>query len=266
MSCGEVRTTNLKLANRSKEGISAMASLYSTKVTASGGRHGSIRSEDGLLDLKLALPRALGGRGDATNPEQLFAGGYAACFENALLHVSRDAGHRFADDDIDVVARIDLSRNETGGFVLAAALAVTVAGIDQQTAERLVQGAHTICPYSKCDPKQYRCGHLRLGPVSPTDRFHNPTSHGEQTCSCSTAGCSCVPALPPPPLHSPPPPPAWPTRPKRASGRNLASTASSSAPSRSPLSATARSRSRPKRCGAIGRRTQEACLHPRSSH
>jgi organic hydroperoxide reductase OsmC/OhrA len=63
-----------------------MASLYSTKVTASGGRHGSIRSEDGLLDLKLALPRALGGRGDATNPEQLFAGGYAVCFENALLH------------------------------------------------------------------------------------------------------------------------------------------------------------------------------------
>ena len=112
-----------------------MASLYSTKVTASGGRHGSIRSEDGLLNLKLALPRALGGRGDATNPEQLFAGGYAACFENALLHVSRDAGHRFADDDIDVVARIDLSRNETGGFVLAAALAVTMAGIDQQTAD-----------------------------------------------------------------------------------------------------------------------------------
>jgi osmotically inducible protein OsmC len=136
------------LANPSEEGISAMASLYSTKVTATGGRHGSIRSEDGLLDLKLALPRALGGMGDATNPEQLFAGGYAACFENALLHVSRDTGHRFADDDIDVVAKIDLSRNETGGFVLAAALAVTIAGIDQQAAERLVQGAHAICPYS----------------------------------------------------------------------------------------------------------------------
>jgi len=125
-----------------------MANLYSAKVTASGGRHGSIRSEDGLLDLRLALPRELGGKGDATNPEQLFAGGYAACFENALLHVSRDAGHRFADDDIEVVARIDLSRNETGGFVLAAALAVTIAGIDQQTAERLVRGAHAICPYS----------------------------------------------------------------------------------------------------------------------
>jgi lipoyl-dependent peroxiredoxin len=125
-----------------------MASLYSTKVRASGGRHGSIRSEDGLLDLKLALPRTLGGKGDATNPEQLFAGGYAACFENALLRVSRDAGHHFADDDIEVVARIDLSRNETGGFVLDAALAVTVAGIDQQNAERLVQSAHAICPYS----------------------------------------------------------------------------------------------------------------------
>jgi lipoyl-dependent peroxiredoxin len=125
-----------------------MASLYSTKVGASGGRHGSIRSEDGLLDLKLALPRALGGMGDSTNPEQLFAGGYAACFENALLHVSRDAGHRFADDDIDVVAEIDLSRNETRRFVLAAALTVTIAGIDEQAAERLVQGAHAICPYS----------------------------------------------------------------------------------------------------------------------
>ena len=125
-----------------------MASLYSTKVRASGGRHGSIRSEDGLLDLKLALPRTLGGKGDATNPEQLFAGGYAACFENAILHVSRDAGHRFADNDIEVVARIDLNRNEAGGFALSAALAVTIAGIDQESAERLVQSAHAICPYS----------------------------------------------------------------------------------------------------------------------
>ena len=105
-----------KLANPSEEGICAMARLYSTRVTASGGRHGSIRSEDGLLDLKLALPRALGGRGDATNPEQLSAGGYTACFEDALLHVSRDAGHRFADDDVDVVARIVLGRLEELGY------------------------------------------------------------------------------------------------------------------------------------------------------
>ena len=66
-----------------------MPPLYSTKVTAKGGRHGTIRSEDGLLDLSLALPKALGGNGGATNPEQLFAGGYSTCFENALLRVSR---------------------------------------------------------------------------------------------------------------------------------------------------------------------------------
>jgi lipoyl-dependent peroxiredoxin len=82
--------------------------VYSTRVTATGGRHGSIRSDDGLLDLKLALPKTLGGKGDATNPEQLFAGGYAACFENALFHVSREARRHFADSDIEVVGQIGL--------------------------------------------------------------------------------------------------------------------------------------------------------------
>ena len=112
------------------------------------GRHGQIRSEDGLLNMRLALPRELGGKGDATNPETLFAGGYAACFENALLRVSREAGLRFADEDVEVLAEIGLSRNESGGFVLSAALAVTVVGVDQKKAEELVQSAHKICPYS----------------------------------------------------------------------------------------------------------------------
>jgi osmotically inducible protein OsmC len=98
--------------------------------------------------MKLALPRQLGGKGDATNPETLFAGGYAACFENALLHVSRDAGLRFADKDVEVIAEIGLSRNDSGGFVLSAALAVTVTGVDQKKAEELVEAAHKICPYS----------------------------------------------------------------------------------------------------------------------
>jgi osmotically inducible protein OsmC len=122
--------------------------LYATKVTAIGGRHGQIRSEDGLLDLKLAMPPQLGGKGDATNPETLFAGGYAACFENALLHVSRNAGVRFADEDVEVTAEIGLSRNDSGGFVLSAALAVAVTGVDQKKAEELVEAAHKICPYS----------------------------------------------------------------------------------------------------------------------
>jgi lipoyl-dependent peroxiredoxin len=98
--------------------------------------------------MKLALPRQLGGKGDATNPETLFAGGYAACFENALLRVSREAGIRFADEDVEVIAEIGLSRNDSGGFVLSAALAVNVAGVDQKKAEELVEAADKICPYS----------------------------------------------------------------------------------------------------------------------
>jgi len=122
--------------------------LYSTRVTATGGRSGSIRSDDGLLDLKLAMPRTLGGKGDATNPEQLFAGGYAACFENALLRVSREARHHFVDGDVEVIAEIGLSRNDVGAFVLSAALAVSIAGVDQVTAGKLVADADAICPYS----------------------------------------------------------------------------------------------------------------------
>jgi organic hydroperoxide reductase OsmC/OhrA len=138
-------------------------------------------SPDGLSEISKTCEEGVcARRGDATNPEQLFAGGYAACFENALLHVSRDAGHRFADDDIDVVARIDLSRNETGGFVLAAALVVTIAGIDQQTAETARAGCSYHLPLLECDPWQCRCGDLHLGPVSSTDRFH-ATSSGEAT-------------------------------------------------------------------------------------
>jgi len=125
-----------------------MNALYTTKVAATGGRHGHIHSEDGLLDIKLALPRRLGGMGDATNPETLFAGGYAACFENAILHVSRNEGLRFADEDVEVVAEIGLSRNESGGFALSAALAVAITGIDQKKADELVEAAHKICAYS----------------------------------------------------------------------------------------------------------------------
>ncbi|HEY0257980.1 MAG TPA: organic hydroperoxide resistance protein [Candidatus Methylacidiphilales bacterium] len=130
------------------ENLDRMNALYTTKVAATGGRHGHIHSEDGLLDINLALPRQLGGKGDATNPETLFAGGYAACFENAILHVSRDAGLRFADEEVEVVVEIGLSRNESGGFVLSAAMAITVVGVDQKKAEELVAAAHKICPYS----------------------------------------------------------------------------------------------------------------------
>jgi Ohr subfamily peroxiredoxin len=125
-----------------------MSTLYSTKVTAAGGRAGTIKSDDGLLDLSLALPKALGGKGDATNPEQLFAGGYAACFENAVIHVSRSMVDKVKDDDIVVVATVGMEPNGQGGFMLTVALDVTITGVDQETAEEIVAKAHAACPYS----------------------------------------------------------------------------------------------------------------------
>jgi osmotically inducible protein OsmC len=125
-----------------------VADLYTTRVSATGGRHGTIKSEDGILAVALAMPKSLGGPGGATNPEQLFAAGYAACFENAILHVARDSGVRFTDPDVEVVAEIGLHRNENGAFGLSAKLEVTLAGVEQAKAEELVHRADAICPYS----------------------------------------------------------------------------------------------------------------------
>lgn len=125
-----------------------MSALYSTKVTAVGGRAGTVKSDDGLLDLALALPKALGGKGGATNPEQLFAAGYAACFENAVIHVTRTTSENVKDDDIVVIADVGMHPNGAGGFALTVALDVTITGLDQATAEEIVEKAHAVCPYS----------------------------------------------------------------------------------------------------------------------
>ncbi|TCU20572.1 organic hydroperoxide resistance protein [Rhizobium sullae] len=125
-----------------------MSTLYSTRVTAIGGRSGTVRSEDGVLDLPLALPMTMGGKGGATNPEQLFAAGYASCFENAVIHVTRNKAAKVKDNDIVVVAKVGLSPNGSGGFVLSVALDVAITGLDQATAEEIVQAAHATCPYS----------------------------------------------------------------------------------------------------------------------
>ena len=125
-----------------------MNHLYSTKATATGGRHGAIRSDDGQLALALALPKSLGGPGGATNPEQLFAGGYAACFENALLRVARESKTPLTDQDVEVTAEIGLDRNGADAFALSAALTITIAGLEQTQAAYLVNRADAICPYS----------------------------------------------------------------------------------------------------------------------
>jgi len=124
-----------------------MKALYRTGATANGGRSGRVRSEDGVLDVSLAVPRELGGDGArATNPEQLFAAGYAACFENALLHVA--GGRKLALGDTQVTAEVGIGPRSEGGFGLTVGLEVRFAGVDQDTADALVKAAHATCPYS----------------------------------------------------------------------------------------------------------------------
>ncbi len=124
-----------------------MKTLYKTQVVAKGGRDGHVRSEDGVLDLALSIPKALGGPGKAaTNPEQLFAAGYAACFENALLHVARGQGVKLGATQ--VTASVGIGPREDGGFALDVALEVGVGGIELALAEELVHVAHRVCPYS----------------------------------------------------------------------------------------------------------------------
>lgn len=125
-----------------------MKVLYETRVQAIGGRHGRVKSDDGLLDLALSPPVPLGGKGDATNPEQLFAAGYAACFENAILHVARGQGAKVKDEDVEVNAEVGIGPNESGGFVLSVSLDVVISGVDQALAQKVADAAHAACPYS----------------------------------------------------------------------------------------------------------------------
>jgi osmotically inducible protein OsmC len=125
-----------------------MKLLYETEAVATGeGRNGRSRSSDGVLDVELAMPKEMGGPGGpATNPEQLFAAGYAACFHNALQVVARR--ERLALDDSSVVARVGLQANANRGFELSVALHVDLPGVEPVTAEELVAKAHAVCPYS----------------------------------------------------------------------------------------------------------------------
>lgn len=123
-----------------------MSVLYSTEARATGGRAGHVETNDGILSLDLAPPKELGGKGGATNPEQLFAAGYAACFGSALQLI---AGKQKAQmHDAAITATVGLQPNGQGGFQLTASLNVETKGIDQATAEALAAAAHKVCPYS----------------------------------------------------------------------------------------------------------------------
>ena len=118
-----------------------MKPLYSTTVTVVGGRNGAAASDDGVLKLKLAQPVAIGGHGAATNPEQIFAAGYAGCFGSAVIHVA-GREQKITDDQVAIAATVGLVSKDDGGFVLTVALDVTITGVDQATAEAIVAKAH----------------------------------------------------------------------------------------------------------------------------
>ncbi|WP_300175863.1 organic hydroperoxide resistance protein [uncultured Aliivibrio sp.] len=122
-----------------------MTTLYTTTATASAGRNGQVTTDDNMLDLALSYPKEMGGTGEATNPEQLFAAGYSACFSNAIIHVAREMKIKLTQ--APVTAEVGIGPNETGGFALTVALAVTL-DLDDEQAQQLVKTAHQVCPYS----------------------------------------------------------------------------------------------------------------------
>jgi len=124
-----------------------MKIYYTATATATGdGRNGHVRSSDGLIDTDVVSPVELGGKGGATNPEQLFAAGYSACFLNALLRVGR---HAKADmDGAEVTADVGLGNAGEGTFGIAVTLKITIPNLERPDAEQLVTAAHRVCPYS----------------------------------------------------------------------------------------------------------------------
>lgn len=124
-----------------------MKTLYQTTVEVTGGRNGKIKSEDGILELEVRMPKELGGIPGYTNPEQLFAAGYAACFDSALNLVMGQEKVKPVAPSV-VKATVGLHSNDAGGFGLQVALAVSIPGIEKELAQKLVEKAHAVCPYS----------------------------------------------------------------------------------------------------------------------
>jgi Ohr subfamily peroxiredoxin len=118
--------------------------LYTAKTHTTGGRDGASRSSDGRLEVKLSTP---GTAGKGTNPEQLFAAGWSACFEGAMARAAQQLKIALPAD-VAIDAEVDLNIDD-GGFFLRARLNVSVPGVEREVARRVVEAAHQICPYSK---------------------------------------------------------------------------------------------------------------------
>lgn len=126
----------------------ARQTMYTAQATVTGeGRKGHGRTDDGRLEVDLSVPKGVGGDdGPGTNPEQLFAVGYGACFHGALRKVAGESGTRIGESTVE--AQVGLGKSEEG-LDIAVELTVTIAGVDQATAEQLVENAHQVCPYSR---------------------------------------------------------------------------------------------------------------------
>ncbi|NJW53689.1 organic hydroperoxide resistance protein [Salinimicrobium oceani] len=125
-----------------------MKTLYTGTATTTGGREGHVSSDDGILDLELSQPKSMGGKGeDKTNPEQLFAAGYSACYGSALQVVAKK--HKVDLGDFSVTASVELGKTEEGELQLSVILDSYIPGVDVEMGETLVNEAHEICPYSR---------------------------------------------------------------------------------------------------------------------
>ena len=121
---------------------------YTAHATATGGRDGHSRTDDGKVDVKLTPPKEMGGTGTGVNPEQLFATGYAACYLGAIKFVAGKDKIKIGDD-AKVTAHVGIGeRDDKQGFGLTVAFDVSLPGVDRAKAEDLAQRAHVVCPYS----------------------------------------------------------------------------------------------------------------------
>jgi osmotically inducible protein OsmC len=124
-----------------------MEILYTAQATTSGGRNGKVHSSDNVLNLELRMPKGLGGAGgDYTNPEQLFAAGYSACFDSALNLVARM--QKTPLQNTEVTAHVSIGKNEAGKLGLAVKLEVKIPNVEKEAAQKLLEDAHQVCPYS----------------------------------------------------------------------------------------------------------------------
>lgn len=126
--------------------IQSIDVLYTATATAEGGRDGRVATDDGKLDVVVTPPKEMGGSGEGSNPEQLFAAGYSACFQGALGVVARQEKADITGSR--VTAKVAIGKAGGGGFGLEVELSVSIPNVDATTAQQLVEAAHQVCPYS----------------------------------------------------------------------------------------------------------------------